>query len=49
MLEEIEKIQNEIEKLMEELMEEKLNKTIEINQKYEIELKGFEFDLDLSN
>lgn len=49
MLEELEKIQDEIEKLMENLMEEKLAKTLEINQKYENELRELETDLDLSN
>lgn len=48
-LEELENIQNEIEKFMENLFEEKLFKTLEINQKYEVELKELETDLDLSN
>jgi len=49
MLDEMEKIQNEIERYMEQLMEEKLNKTLEINQKYENELRELEVDLDPSN
>lgn len=47
-LEELEKIQDEIEKLLENLMEEKLAKTLEINQKYENELRDLETDLDIS-
>jgi len=47
-LEELENIQVQIEKLMENLMEEKLDKTFHINQKYENELRELETDLDLS-
>lgn len=46
--EEIDKSQTEIIKLMEKLMEEKMLKIIEINQKYELELKDLEADIDIS-
>ena len=49
MIEELEKIQIEIEKFMEEIMEEKLKKTLEINQKYENELREMEADVDICN
>lgn len=49
MLEQLESIQNDMEKLMGSIMEEKLAKTLEINQKYENELRELETDLDLSN
>ena len=49
MIEELEKIQIEIEKFMEEIMEEKLKKTLEINQKYENELREMEADVDMCN
>lgn len=48
MLEDLEKIQSEMEKYLEAIMDEKLKKTLEINQKYEGELRDLEIDLDLS-
>ena len=40
--EELDKSQNDIVKLMEKLMEEKMQKIIEINKKYELELIDLE-------
>lgn len=44
--EESEKIHIEVEILIERLLEEKFKKLIEINQKYELELKDLEVDVD---
>ena len=46
--EEIKKVHIEIVKLMENIMEEKMQKIIEINQKYELELKDLEAEIDIS-
>lgn len=48
MNEDIKKLEAEMEKFLDDLAEEKVNGTLEINSKYEIELKYMEDSLDLS-
>lgn len=46
--EELETIENQMERFLDDLANEKFKKTLEINNKYDNELKNLECDIDLS-
>lgn len=48
MTEDVEKIEAEMEKFLDNIADEKFKKTLEINNKYDNELKSLESDIDLS-
>jgi hypothetical protein len=48
MKEEIRQLESEMEKFLDDLAEEKVNGTLEINSKFDNELKNMEDNVDLS-